>query len=526
MTLSDDPKPDMVISLRYSNDHLSELKSQLEKLVLAIQSAGLLVQCRQGTRTSLLLFIKCPEARITQESQKSRLQDWLHGVRIANPDENLYRSIKSDPLTQAERLRLVYNLLTSPDGVGLTPKFGAWTMVESIFPLHDSEFDREWLHRISGKWAIDDHELDTIRAQFGEKIAYYFAFLQFYFLWLIIPSLVGIFSYIFLASYSIVFSISIGIWSMVFIEVWRRREIDLAVRWGVNGCSALNHQRAAFVAKKIHGIQDPTDQYLFFKQVLRRLAAVPVALIAGLVLTVILSVIFSIEVFLNEQFLLGKQKLYLRILTYLPTVLFAAIVPIFSKLYTSISQRLTIAEDHETDASFETAWTHKVFLLNFLTAYMSLFLTAYIYVPFGQQVVPKLDFLGLSDARATRFEINPNRLRHQLIYYLVTAQALNAVQQLVVPYLMGRATTHAKNLQTKITKKSQSNQDRKSEASFLERARNEANLPDYKIYTDFSEMVIQVCLLMIDSDYSVWIYRLIRHHLAYHTIMCIGQQSI
>jgi len=62
-----------------------------------------------------------------------------------------------------------------------------------------------------------------------------------------------------------------------------------------------------------------------------------------------------------------------------PTVLFSTLIPTFSGIYTRISKSLTNFENHRTDAGFENALTQKIFVLNFFTGYMSLFLTAYVY---------------------------------------------------------------------------------------------------------------------------------------------------
>lgn len=74
-----------------------------------------------------------------------RVKDWLHGVRAAAPDKETQRSLDGEPLTEAERLRIVWQLIILPEsegGAGITPKQGEWKLVESIFPLHDREFNK------------------------------------------------------------------------------------------------------------------------------------------------------------------------------------------------------------------------------------------------------------------------------------------------------------------------------------------------------------------------------------------------
>jgi len=101
-----------------------------------------------------------------------RVKDWLHGVRPAAPDRETQRSLDKEPLTEAERLRIVYSLLTLPPsegGAGITPGKGEWSFVEGIFSLHDHEFNKEWMKRWSTTWTVGPEELGNIRDMFGEK---------------------------------------------------------------------------------------------------------------------------------------------------------------------------------------------------------------------------------------------------------------------------------------------------------------------------------------------------------------------
>jgi hypothetical protein len=75
--------------------------------------------------------------------------DWLHGVRLAAPDEQTRAAMDQETITDAERLRVVHLLITSPErdgGAGVTPGLDGWTYVESIFPLHDTKFNRVYFY--------------------------------------------------------------------------------------------------------------------------------------------------------------------------------------------------------------------------------------------------------------------------------------------------------------------------------------------------------------------------------------------
>lgn len=85
-----------------------------------------------------------------------------------------------------------------------------------------------------------DVPLDKIASYFGEEVAFYFGFMQFYASWLILPSILGIFLFVsqLLAGTIDVFmvpvySLSVALWSIVFLEMWRAKNMELAHRWGV-----------------------------------------------------------------------------------------------------------------------------------------------------------------------------------------------------------------------------------------------------------------------------------------------------
>jgi anoctamin-10 len=66
-------------------------------------------------------------------------------VRLAMPDDEARAAFEAEELTDAERLRVVHFLITSPEregGAGVTPGLDGWNYVDSIFPLHDSKFNR------------------------------------------------------------------------------------------------------------------------------------------------------------------------------------------------------------------------------------------------------------------------------------------------------------------------------------------------------------------------------------------------
>jgi anoctamin-10 len=103
----------------------------------------------------------------------ARIKDWLHGVRQVQPDQNTHKALQDEPLTEAERYRQIYHMITATreeGGASITPKLGEWENVDAIFPLHDHERNRKWLNSFSSKTFLTPEDLDQIRDVVGEKV--------------------------------------------------------------------------------------------------------------------------------------------------------------------------------------------------------------------------------------------------------------------------------------------------------------------------------------------------------------------
>lgn len=232
----------------------------------------------------------------------------MYGVRAAQPDRETHATLTSQPLTEAERLRSTHHLITSPrveGGAGITPGHGQWNDVESIFPLHDHAYNKEWIKKWATMTFLKVDDLDEIRNRLGEKVAYYFAFTQSYFAFLLFPAAFGFSSWVLLGHFSPIYAIFNGLWCVIFLEYWRHQEIDLAVRWGVKGVSAIQEKRREFQHEK--EVRDPitgeiVQVFPATKRLYRQLLQIPFALLASVALGTVIATCFGIEIFLSEVY--------------------------------------------------------------------------------------------------------------------------------------------------------------------------------------------------------------------------------
>jgi len=145
----------------------------------------------------------------------------------------------------------------------------------------------------------------------------------------------------------------------------------------------------------------------------------------------------------------------------------------------------------------------KIFVLNFITSYLGIFLTAFVYVPFGRVLAPYLNVFQLSAQKFTtagkplptkKFDINPDRLTKQVIYFTVTAQIVNLALEVLVPYIKREVFKAVTEVQTDLTssKKVETHyKDPEEEKEFLARVRSEALLDEYDVTIDYREMIVQ-----------------------------------
>lgn len=484
---------------------------------------GLATEVRNGEDHSLLVLVKvASEEHLYAEIYRSRVKDWMHGVRNAVPSSEVKQSLQHEPLTEAERLRIIYQLMTNEEkegGAGITPKKGRWENVECIFALHDHAYNKEWLKKWSSQYLLSQDDLDDMRNRLGEKVAFYFAFTQCYFVFLTAPAVVGLGAWLFLGSNSAIYGVLVSLWCITFVEYWKHQETELALRWGVRGVSRIERKRAEFKFDK--EVTDPVsgETQLVFpgaKRLQRQLLIVPFAILAALLLGSLIAVCFGIEIFISEIYD-GPLK---SVLTFLPTILLTTGLPLLTNILTAIATRMSEFENYDTDSAYDRSMTEKLFVLNFITSYLPVLLTAFVYIPFGSLIVPYLDVFALTvrpfaenekqmkAPHSSQFSINPSRLRNQVFYFTVTAQIVNFATEVIVPYAKRQGFLKFKEMQSKRAQKQGGARppvgidDHPEEKDFLARVRSEVGLDVYDVTSDLREMIVQYGYLALFS--VVW----------------------
>jgi anoctamin-10 len=191
-------------------------------------------------------------------------------------------------------------------------------------------------------------------------------------------------------------------------------------------------------------------------------------------------------------------------------VLLAVFLPYATNVLETVAKFMTEYENHRTDDHHEMSLTQKVFVLNSITNYLPILLTAFVYVPFGDRIIPMLQqfidaALSTNDRTRRIFVADADRLRNEVIALTLTGQVWGAIEELAFPWLKMQVKQWWRDRQaTQAQKHSkpdyQATTDDPSEIRFLRR--KQALRPEYNVQDDIAEMVIQFGYLALFSP--VW----------------------
>ncbi|XP_048849195.1 anoctamin-10 [Brienomyrus brachyistius] len=284
-----------------------------------------------------------------------------------------------------------------------------------IFPLHD----KEELKRLSSTWyqqiRLAFQPLDDIRHYFGESLALYFGFLEYFTLAMLPMAIIGIPYYFFdWENYDnyVVFAICNLVWTTVMLEMWKRFGACLAYSWGtLSRKKAFEEPRPGFHGVLGHnpvtGREEPV--YPNAKRHLRiYLVSLPFVLLCLYVSLCVMMVYFD-----AEAWVLGLHEVeptfWTGLLLFLPSIVYAVVIEIMNRLYRYAAEFLTDWENHRLESTYQNHLTLKVLVFNFLNCFASLF-----YIAFVMQDMPLL--------------------RQSLATLLITSQILNQFLEAFLPF--------------------------------------------------------------------------------------------
>ncbi|GBE86287.1 DUF590-domain-containing protein [Sparassis latifolia] len=362
-----------VLSRPHARENARQAERQYTLLLHVLKKGGLRAVGKCGEREGqLLVLVSCPLETVARLSQRELHSDFVSGLPMANPSAVF--DVQTKQLTPANHLRLIHTYVTSTiaeGGLGVVPGSKEWDRVESVMALHDHAFNDAWIRSWTTRGQLLSPKFDAIRDQFGEAIALYFHFLYHYTNFLLFISAAGVYYYFWGVPYSPVYSSILLLWSITFVESWRIKQRVLSVRWGTNGSFRVEKRRAQAVPKR------------WWQKDFKMLASMPVIFLFAAVLGVLLTVVFVFEAFVTQLYT-GPGHRYI---SFAPTILVSVLVPRFLKIYHGYAVAMTNWENHAHQSTHDASLTVKTFSLTAVAEYLGLALSAFVYVPFGEDVM-------------------------------------------------------------------------------------------------------------------------------------------
>lgn len=285
-------------------------------------------------------------------------------------------------------------------------------LVTAVYPLHDVEA----LKQLSSKWYFSkDQPVEAIRLYFGEAVALYFKFLDFYTVRLLVPlTLVGVLQMALSTLETLPFFCVCNVIAVtVFLEVWRRRSNEAAFQWGTIGMTSLDEPRPNY-----HGtmmVDTVTGRLLpqFPRQTTYMrmyCVSLPIVVLCLFLAFLVMLASFNAEERLT-QLAKDPESGVTSLTVMAPSVVYSVLVYIVNLYYRQLATYLTEWENHRTQSQFERHRVIKLVAFEFVNTFMALFYIAFVYQ-------------------------DMDMLRSQLATMLIILQIVNNVQEAIVPLLM------------------------------------------------------------------------------------------
>ncbi|ETK91057.1 hypothetical protein F441_05425 [Phytophthora nicotianae CJ01A1] len=309
----------------------------------------------------------------------------------------------------------------------------------TIFPLHDvmgcRNIIRHWGYTDSSQRifqpftgnSLEQFFLERKRHQyemlwplltyFGEKHAFYYAFVTFYTVWLLPIAVLGMACQMLWLANNVsfvppLFAIVVSIWATLMVECWKRKRSEIQRKFG------------HFRRNRSEETPGFYGDFLVETTMIRAKCAVDVSfpravqlvrIYTGIPLLMTMA-IAAVVIFVAVKTNTASSAVVHNAMPWLPVIFVPYVVPFMNAVsmllldtwYTRLARSLTTWENHRTVWEFESMLATKLFSFKFLNAFISLFWIAFV-------------------------DQNATALRKQLLIIMGVRQLWNSIQRDVLP---------------------------------------------------------------------------------------------
>ncbi|CAF3286759.1 unnamed protein product [Rotaria sp. Silwood2] len=268
--------------------------------------------------------------------------------------------------------------------------------VISVFPLHDKEdmklIERDWFMATYSSFKPQD--IHKVRNYFGENVAYYFAFLEFYTKALIPTAILGFFVSIWpgwdFFKYSL-FCIFNVIWWSIFMEKWKRLSSKLAYQWGSFDLKIYERPRPFYYGDLQRSpITNQAERvYPRWKRLLKKyLVTYPVVMCCLALSLWIYFAYYRIQIKTDHNYPLDGSlfSIHTKLMRTMPSAGYSLLIIPMNLIYKKIATYLTDFENHRLQTGYENNLTSKLFVFYVMNCFIGLFYEAFFNVNYGNVV--------------------------------------------------------------------------------------------------------------------------------------------
>ncbi|KAF1775189.1 Acyl transferase/acyl hydrolase/lysophospholipase [Phytophthora cactorum] len=362
---------------------LNESEDEHRRIVSKLCNQGLLVDIIDGGDSKgemhsgyLILLIRAPDP-------------WSSVVDM----EQDVAQRRDDPTTPAERIEIVDFIIEQRARLS---KSDIW--IHDLFPMHNQSVTNTLIHRWVTSWRL--HELDdkkvlrSLRYNFGEKVAYYFAFLKYYNTWLIPLAAIGILLELLRGVISMTtymrllpfwgLGVSV-VWGFGFLKSWERENACMQYDWtGKLHVKQIEYRNKQFYGEsRVNALTGETELvYPAWRRLPKYFCVFLFMLWQMLIMLILVASWVTIYEILKatykESYIFSTQWL----LILLEGIIFGFFVDVvqWNMVVTKMGALFTHWENYRTEEQYEKALIRKLFLLDFLNYYTWFFSLAFVFV--------------------------------------------------------------------------------------------------------------------------------------------------
>ncbi|DBA05284.1 TPA: hypothetical protein N0F65_007446 [Lagenidium giganteum] len=417
--LSNDPERRGFRRLCLANSPLlKEGEDEHRRIVEKLCGQGLLVDIIDGGHSKeemnsayFILLVRASDEVIANYVKKFRYQVWVEHGAVLDMQQDLID--RTEPPTPAERIQIVNYIIEQR--ANLTTD-DPW--IHDMFPVHDNNLTDELVSKMVRSCNLFDFDdkkvLKALRYNFGEKVAYYFAFFNFYQKAMLPLAVIGVTVQILKGVMSTETYMrllpfwGIGVcvvWSFTFLKCWERKNAEMQFEWN----DKLHVKQIEYPNKHFYGEQrvnsltgEMETTYSSWRRLPKYLCVALFTLLQTVIMLVLVAIWLTIYEILKAKYKESHIFSTQWFLILLEGIVFGIFVDViqWNLVVTKMGAFFTHWENYRTEEQYERALIRKLFLLDFLNYYTWFFSLAFIFVipGFGDYLMNALNHTFFGDA--------------------------------------------------------------------------------------------------------------------------------